>query len=176
MVLVFVASLILMTSFVSAYYGQTFSVSNFFSTVDPATVYLVCIFLVAFVFINFALAKFFKGNKTAAGLSSMAISFLITYGLYRSGFNYQGAFSNIGIQSNMIYAILPFLLLGALIFMGIKMGWPNAFFAFGLFFVVLGFTGLVAEATTTIVIGVGMIIIALMFYSGMNKREKPAKK
>ena len=122
-----------MMSFVSAYYGyySNFSLSDLLDSIDSSTMILGAMFIISFAFVNFALSRFFKGNRATAGVVAFVISALIVWGINKSGIDYESFFYDIGLSEGFLYAVLPLVLLAGLIFLIIKVGMGMALMIFG---------------------------------------------
>ena len=103
--------LILLTKVISAQfysgYGG-FSLAGFFDRIDPQTIIFALLFLIFFVLIFYPLSRVFKDphgqpNKGIAGTLAFAVASLIIYGLYRTGFNFEGIFYDIGLSADSLY-------------------------------------------------------------------------
>ncbi|MBU2562412.1 MAG: hypothetical protein KKF68_02005 [Nanoarchaeota archaeon] len=153
------------------YYGSSFSFSNILNSIESSTMILGSIFLLSFIFLNFALAKFFQQNKAAGGITAIIISLLITWGINRSGFNIEGLFYNIGFSTNFISSLIPFLLLAGIIFLIYRFRENhNYLFILGGLFILVSLTGLIYSSGTILIIG--LILIAIRFFMGRERRPR----
>jgi len=167
--------LILLAQVVSAQffggYGR-FSLGDFFNSVDSSTIILTLLFLIFFALIFYALSKIFKGpygqpNKGIAGVIAFAVSSLIIYGLYRTGFDISGLFYDLGFSSGLLYPIFTilFLIVAGLLIWKLK---------FSGFLMILGFFMILLTALTDIfydkglpfVIGIVLLVIGFLFKRG----------
>ena len=164
---------ILLISFVSAFshYGYNrFSITGFFSSINPDDMILMTLFIIIFAFINFSLGKFFKDsygnpNKAIAGVVAFAVTSLIVYGFWRTGFDLGGLFYNVGISEDTLFFIMPIVLLVAAIFIAWKVGFAALFLIFGAFIVLITiFTDLIYEKLTSLIIGVVLFLIGLWLW------------
>ena len=106
---------------------------------DESMVILSAVFILSFSLIFFALNKsLFKENTPIAGMIAAVISFLIVYGVNKTGFDFSGFFIDIGISESVIMTIVPLLILGGIIFTIIKLK-GTAFFVFGGALILLSF-------------------------------------
>ncbi|MEN7982265.1 MAG: hypothetical protein ABFQ65_02370 [Nanoarchaeota archaeon] len=148
-------------SFVSAAYYPA-SLQNILDSLDPSTVILGSIFIIFFILINFALSRAFKGQKGIAGILAFILSFLIIYGLNRSGFDYQNIyydlFYNIGLSSGVASTFLPLIVLAAAVFIVWKFSLWVLLLMLGIFIIIYGFA-FAYESVATVIIG-GIFIIA----------------
>lgn len=157
-------------NFASAYYGSysNFSLSNLLNSIDSSTMLLGAVFIVSFAFLNFALLRFFKDNKATAGVIAFVISLSITYWINQTGFNIEGLFFEIGFSGDMLYTILPIILLiGIIIFI-----WKfksKALLAMGALLIVLSFTNLIYAKGLTLLIGITLSGIGIW----LLKKKRP---
>lgn len=153
-------------SFTSAYYGSynSFSLSSLLDSIDSSTMLLGITFIVSFAFINFSLSKVFKDqegnpNKATAGIVAFAISLLITYGINKTGFDIEGLFYNIGFSEGFLATIIPLILLGGAIYLGIKFSFGMVLIVSGSLFCIVSFTSLIYEKGITLVLGIILLVI-----------------
>ncbi|MCK5043866.1 hypothetical protein KAR52_02605 [Candidatus Pacearchaeota archaeon] len=156
---------ILLTNFVSAY-----SLSDLLGGIESSTVLLVAVFTISFAILNFALSKFFKDkhgepNKAIVGVIAFVISFLIAYGINKTGFDIEGLFFNIGISSELLYTIIPIIIIGGLILIIWKFGKKSLFILGGLLILLSFF---VYEKTLIITLGIILLIIGF----GLSLKKK----
>ncbi|MBA7687115.1 hypothetical protein ES703_95575 [subsurface metagenome] len=189
--------LVFLIQFVSAQffggYGG-FSITGFFNSIDSETMTLGLLFFIFFALIFYATSKVFKNphgepNKGVAGTISLAVSLLIVYGIYRSGFNIGNLFYGLGFSSDFIYVLLPIVILivAILIIWGLgrkkdefgrksfslKRGIGGFFILLGLLLVLLAaFTDIFYEKLTAIIIGFVLLIIGLLL-SRRGGRKRP---
>ncbi len=159
----FILSLFLI-NFISAYYGSytSFSLSDLLDSIDSSTMILGAAFIISFAFINFALSKVFKDkygepNKATAGVVSFVIALLITYGINKTGFDFEGLFFDIGFSEGVLYTILPLVLLAGIIFLGIKFGFRVILIVLGGLLFIISLTDLIYSKGIAIVISLGLI-------------------
>lgn len=133
--IVILLALISLISFVSA---QNI-MSDFLNSLDSSIIILGAIFIISFGVIFFALNNsIFKQNNAIAGIVAGAISFLIVYGVNKTGFDFSGFFVDIGIPQNILDIILPIIVIGGIAFIIIKAK-KNSLFVFSGLLFVLGF-------------------------------------
>ena len=168
-----------LTNFASAQFYGSFSIGSILNGIDDSTIVLGLIFLISFVLINFSLAKFFKGNKSVAGVIAFAVSLLIIWGLNSSGLGYTNIFYNIFffIPSNAIQTLWPLIFLGAAVILTVRYGlWRGIgvlFIGSGSLVVLLSFTNLVYETSGGLGFGALLIIIGLGFWAwGVRKAKR----
>jgi len=169
LLLAFVLGLFLI-SFVSAsfHYGyNNFSLSNLLYNLDSSTMILGAIFIIVFAFANFSLSKFFKNKdgepiKGTAGIVSFVIAFLAIYGINRYGIDYEGFFYSIGFSGDLLFILLPAILLVGAIYILWTYNLAILFLISGVVFTALTiFTDLFYEKGLAFIIGVILILVGL---------------
>lgn len=189
-----VLSLFLIQAVSAQFFGGYggFSLGEFFDRIDPQTAILGALFLVFFVLIFYPLSRFFKDqygqpNKAAAGIPAGAISFIIIYEIYRSGFNIEDLFYGLGVPSDFIYNILPIIILAFAILIiwvlgrrrdelgrktfSLKRGLGGFFMLSGLLLILLSiFTEIFYEKTTVLVIGIIFLLLGIILSFGRATR------
>ena len=152
--------LIIMTNFVSA---QN-SLSDLLNEIDQSTVIFFAIFLISFSLLFFALNKVFKKqNTTASGIISLAISFLIIYGLNKSEFDIGNYLYDFGINSNVLYTLLPIVIGAAIIFLLIRFK-EKALYIIGAALLVIGLY-ILRNVTATIILVAIIVLFAFVIRS-----------
>lgn len=155
---------------VSAYGG--FSVSDFLDQISPSNLVLPALFIIFFSFINFSLSKIFKDNRMAAGISSLAISILIIYGLNHLDFNLDNIFYNIGIPSDVLTILVPLIFIGGVIFLVSKYKLATTFIVVGLFFLaVTVFTDIIYESEFFGVLGAILLVAGAIMKVKVEKKD-----
>ena len=164
---------ILLINFVSAFshYGYNrFSITGFFSSINPDDMILMTSFILIFAFINFSLRKVLKDsygypNKPVVGIISFSVSALATYGLWQTGFSIGGLFYNIGVSEEMLLFILPIILLIAAVIIIWKISFAALFLIFGLLLTLITtFTDLIYEKGISLIVGVILFLIGLWLW------------
>ena len=178
-VIVFAASLFAL-SLVSAYgsYGS-FSLGEFFDSVDSSTIVLGTLFFIFFALLNFSLSKAFKDkegnpNKSLVTVLSLGISLLLVYWLYKSSYDLQGAAYNLGISQGIIWAFIPWIIIGGVVYLFWKMK-SEALLIIGLILILIAVIGdFVYEEGMLTTIGIILILlwIGLKVYEGWKLRDK----
>jgi hypothetical protein len=167
---------LLLINFTSAYY-YGFSrggLSDILNRIDATTMILISVFIISFVLLNFSLSRIFKGeNKSTAGILSFVISLLITYGINRSSFDFEGFFYDIGISGDILYSILPLIIIGLIIFMSIKWGFGKTLFLSGLF--IIGCSFFVYEKELIAIFGIILSIVGGILWHKWPKKNSPSK-
>ena len=170
----FLGITLFLISFASAYYGSysSFSLSDLLNEIDSATMILGAVFIISFAVVNFALAKAFRGNKATAGIIAFVVSLLITYGINKTGFDFEGLFYDIGFSEGFLYTLLPLVLLGGIIFLGIKIGFGITLMIFGGLLIAVSFTELICEKGIAIFLGICLIGIGVYINKKWPKKKK----
>ncbi|HEA46338.1 MAG TPA: hypothetical protein ENH99_00995 [Candidatus Pacearchaeota archaeon] len=152
-----------------------FSMPDLLRSIDPQTMILGALFLLAFTLIYYALSRVFKDsygrpNKTMAGIIAFIISALIIYGINQYGFDIGGLFYGIGLSSGILYIILPIILTAGAIFLIWKFK-QYSFLIIGLLLILLTlFTDIFYEQGLVLIIGVVMLLIGLVW--GWKRRGR----
>ena len=183
-----------MIQFVSAqFFGSygSFSITDFFSSIDPETITLGLLFFIFFALLFYATSRVFKNqhgqpNKGIAGTIAFALAFLIIYGIYRSGFSLENLFYGFGVSSDFISSILPIILLALAVLViwglgrkrdelgrktfSLRRGLGGFFMLSGLLLILLSiFTDIFYEKTTALVIGIILFVIGLLLWKMKKK-------
>jgi len=134
--------------------------SDFLNTFDESMIILSAIFIVSFAIVFFALSKvLFKQNVAIAGIVAGVLAFLITYGINKTGFDFEGLFAGIGISSNVLMTIVPLMIIIGAIFLIIKLK-KDSLFIFGGLLIVLSF--FVYAKAVLIIIAIVLIILGFV--------------
>ena len=170
-----VLGVLLMTNFASAQFYGDFSIGNLFDSVDASTWVLGALFLIFLFFSNFAISRFTKGQGGAGGsMAAIAFSLLATYGVHRTGWDYDSFFYEIfgfiGISEEILYYIIPLIVLAGLIFSVIKFSLGPTLTVLGLFLLGVSFTDLIYEKGFTLVIGLILFVGGLFLWI---RKKKP---
>lgn len=161
--------------FVSAFSNYNrFSLSGFLDSIDPSTMILGVLFIISFALINTTLGKVFKNdygepNKAIAGIIAFAVSILIIYEINRYGLDIEGLFYSVGFSSDLLYVILPIILLVGAIFIIIrykKFGFAVLSLILGLLLMILTvFTDIFYEKGLALIIGIVLLLIGLLLWN-----------
>ena len=163
--LLFIFLLLISVSFASA----QMSFSNLLDQIDQSMVILSAIFIISFSILFFALSKSaFKTNKSIAGIISAIIAFLITYGINKTGFDFQGLFYDIGISEGVLMTIIPIIIIAGSIFVIIKLKGGSLLVFGGL---LIGLSFFVYEKTIPIILGVVLLIIGIVLMARKKKDD-----
>lgn len=165
---------VFLISLVSAQYYGKFGLSSILNSIDPSTMFLGLLFVITFAFLNYALSRAFKDNKAIGGIIAFAFSIGIVYWINLYGWDFEGFFFNFFffIPEDVLYTIVPLILLGLLIFSSIKFGLGKTLSIIGGFLFIMGFTDLVYEKGLIIIIGLAFIIIGGIIWKKFPKKPK----
>ncbi len=176
--------LVLLTRVISAQfysgYGG-FSFADFFNRIDPQTIIFGLLFLIFFALIFYAASRVFKDqygqpNKGIAGTLAFTVTSLIIYGLYRTGFNFEGIFYDIGFSVGSLYPILTvlFLIVAGLLIWKLKVS--GFLMIFGLFILLVTiFTDIFYEKGITTTIGLASFGIGLLLLWRRRRRNRGSR-
>ena len=148
-------------------YGGNFSIVSFLDSFGVENITFMALFIIFFAVIFYSLSRLFKDpygqpNKPIAGVLAFAISALISYGIYRSGFDLTGLLYGWGIDTSFLY---PVISIAILLFAGLMIKYVG----FGAFLMLSGaslfciaiFTDIVYEKTFLAILGVILAVIGL---------------
>ncbi|HLC87400.1 MAG TPA: hypothetical protein VJH65_03955 [Candidatus Nanoarchaeia archaeon] len=158
-------------SLVSAQYGYygRFSISEFIASIDPSDLFIVLVFIASFALLNWALGRVID-NKATSGVIAFSISFGITYGINRMGWDIERLFFSFGISEGFLYGIGVIIFIGLFLYLRKKFGAGLPLIGLGaMLFLMAIFTDWIYEKGLVTIIGVVMIIIGAIFY----KKKKP---
>ena len=98
-------------------YSDRSTLSDLLNMIDASTMVLVVVFIVSFALLFFSLSRVFRGEKAIAGIVSLAMSFLIAYGVNKSGIDLENLLYDIGLTLEVLHIIFPiFIIVLVLIF------------------------------------------------------------
>ena len=164
--------LVSMVTLVSAQFYGGFSLSNFLDNIDSSTMILGIIFIVVFALLNYSLSRVFQDNKAIAGVIAFAISLGITWGVNKTGLDFEGFFYTLGFSEGFLATIVSLALIGGGIYLGIKYGFGIVLIVIGGLFIIISFTDFIYETGTTFIIGVIFIIIGGIVLYKWPKKPK----
>jgi len=172
LLLTFVIGLFLI-NLTSAYYGGS-SLSDLLDQIDSSTIFLGAIFIIAFAFINYSLSKvLFKDNKATAGVVAFAVSVLITYGINRTGLDFEGFFYNfgysLGLSGDILYMIISLVLIAGIAYLIWKFAKESLVIIGGLFILASFFA---YEKVVLIFLGIVLIISRFFIKKGTWEKNK----
>jgi len=159
----------------AAYYGSfysgNFSFRDLLYSLDP----LILVFLAVLILTTFAFGKFFKhpdgsSNRAMAGVMGIIIALFITWGMNRTGFDFDNLLYNIGFSEGSLVTIIaiavPLIVLAIALFKGLGV----ALITLGLVLLVTAFFSY--EAIVAVIIGWVCIILGAYFWYKKKKKEK----
>ncbi len=148
------------------------SLSELLNELNQLDIFLFVIFIVAFSLLFFALNKVFKKQNTAiSGIIAVAVAFLITFGISKSGFDLEYSLLNIGISSEALGIIVPLIIVGGIVFLIVKLAKDSLLVIGGLFILASFF---VYTKLILIVIGAASIVARILIPKGVwNRPQKP---
>lgn len=143
-------------------FASAAGLSDILNAIDETTILFFAVFIVSFSLLFFALNRVFKKeNTTTSGIISVVISFLIVYGINRSGFSIQNSLYGFGISQEVLGIVIPIIVIAGVIFLIVKLR-KNSLAVLGALFV---FTGLwVYTKALFITIGIILIIIWVFLF------------
>lgn len=141
---------------------------DIFSSIDPNTMVLGLLFVIFFVLIRFALGRSLK-DRVSSSVIAFCVSLLIVYGIGRTDFDISGMFYGIGITEEILYTIVPFIILAGLIFMIWKLKLSRTFILTGIFLIVAGFFSY--EKTIVMIIGIALFALGIFILFWLKNRN-----
>lgn len=148
------------------------ALSDAFYSIDPNTMILGLLFVIFFALINFALYRTLKDKQTS-GIVSFCVSLLAVYGINRTNFNVAGLFSNIGLTENLIYTVVPIIIIAGLIFMIWKLKLPWTFMLIGAILIIASLIpGLIYEKGIVMIVGIVLLMLGLYLWFRRNRINK----
>jgi hypothetical protein len=158
-------------------YGGNDIISRFLNSIDSSTILLGSVFILSFALLHFSLSRAFKGeNKGTATVMSLVIALLITWGINKSGLNFEGFFYNLGISGDFLFTIASLLIIGGIIFLIIKLGVGWALTIIGGLLILVSFTELVYQNGLFFILGLIPLIIGIIILVKKNKEKNREKK
>jgi hypothetical protein len=140
---------------------------NLLNGLDANTIVLGLLFVIFFVFIQFVLQKSLK-DKSTSSIIALCVSLLSVYGLSRTNLDISGMFYNIGINDNIIYSVIPIIILVGLIYLLWKVKLRFIMTALGIILIVGSF--FVYEKTTVLIAGIVSLVIGLFLMYKESRR------
>lgn len=149
-------------------FASAMSLSDYLYSIDPSTIFLGAVFLIAFTLINYPLSKFFKDKPAIAGIIAFCLSMLIVYGINRFGLNLDDLLYGIGLNEEILYPVLFLALLLGAIAVIVKFSFSTLLLTLGVLFVLMGFFA--EREKTSIFIGAILLILGTILW--WRKRKK----
>jgi hypothetical protein len=126
---------------------------------DTGTIILGLLFVIFFVFIQLILSRMLK-DKNSASIIALCMSLLSIYGISKTGFDLTEFFYGVGINDNIIYTIIPIIILVGLIYLFWKVKLRFILTGAGIIMIVGSF--FVYEKTTVLIIGIVALVLGLI--------------
>jgi hypothetical protein len=165
--------IISLTNFVSAAFYD-FSLESFlYSVGGPSTLIYVCLFMIFFGIIYFALLRAFRYNKAIAGGVSLAAALLAVYGFTTMNWNIESFFYSISLPEEILTGIIYFIVIIAIIWLIKKFKLCGTLMILGILLMGISSTDLIYENNVGFVIGAVLFLIGLR--SCMKKRKIKSK-
>ena len=111
---------------------------DIFYNLDAELIIFGLIFVLFFAIIRLALSKTIK-DKGSLGVISLCIALLSVYGLSKTNLDFPGFFYKIGINNNLLYSVIPIIILVGTLYMFWKVTARVIFSFFGVLFIVGSF-------------------------------------
>jgi hypothetical protein len=145
-----------------------------FYNIDADIMVLGLLFVIFFALINLALRKTLKDRGTS-GIVSFCVSLLAVYGISRTNWDVSGLFYSIGISENILYTVIPFIIIIGLIFIfwRLRKDLGAAFMIIGVILIIASF--FVYEKLLLMGIGIGLFIIGLFLWLRQRRIKKNPK-
>ncbi len=147
---------------------------DIFYMLNPEVMILGLLFIIFFALIQLFLSRSLK-DRNSASVIAFCVSLLAVYGISRTGFDVSGLVYRIGINSSgaedIFYSILPFIILGGLIFIFWKVKIR----------VILTLSGLILMIASrfvyekAIVLGIGIVVLCIGLYLVYKESRRKVK-
>ena len=111
---------------------------DIFYNLEAELIIFGLIFVLFFAIIRLALSKTIK-DKGPLGVISLSIALLSVYGLSKTNLDFPGFFYKIGINNNLLYSVIPIIILVGLVYMILAVTARVIFSFFGVLFIVGSF-------------------------------------
>jgi hypothetical protein len=151
---------------VSVGFVSSQGLSDILNSIDETTLILFAVFIVSFTLLFFALNRVFrKENTTTSGIISVVISFLIVYGLSKSGFSIQNSLYGFGISQEVLGIVIPLIIVAGIIFLIVKLK-VNSLLAIGGLLILTLLSPFYAKTLFTVV---GVILVIIWLFLKLRK-------
>jgi len=158
--------IVLLLSMIS--FASAAGIGSLLDLVDESNLILSSLFIVTFSILFFSLQKFFKGNNATAGIVSAAIALVTVYFVNKSGFDISGFFFDMGISEEVMWTVIPILIIVGAIFAIIKLK-TGSLLLFGGLLILLSFFAY--EGVLLIFLGIVLIGLGAFFLSKKKKKS-----
>lgn len=156
------------------YYGSSSaSLGDLLSRIDSSTLILGSLFIIFFALIYFSLSKtIFSKEPALGGIIAFTLSMLIIYGINKSDYDIEGFFYNLGVTSDVLYSIIPILLIIAIVFVIVKFGFGVAIAIVGAALLAITFTDWIYEKTILFIIGTIILAVGVWLFLKRDKKKR----
>ena len=147
---------------------------DIFYMLNPEVMILGLLFIIFFALIQLFLSRSLK-DRNSASVIAFCVSLLAVYGISRTGFDVSSLVYSIGINSSaaedVFYSILPFIILGGLIFIFWKVKMR----------VILSLSGLILMVASrfvyekAIVLAIGIVVLCVGLYLVYKESRRKVK-
>lgn len=146
-------------------------INDFLYSIDANTMLLGLLFVIFFAFVQFALSKTLR-DRTSSGIISFCVSLLAVYGINRTNLNVAGLFSNIGLTENLIYTVVPIIIIAGLIFMIWKLKLPLTLILIGALLIIASLIpNLIYEKGIVMIVGIVLLMVGLYLWFRARKKK-----
>jgi len=167
--------IISLTNFVSAAFYD-FSLESFlYSVGGPSTLIYVCLFMIFFGIIYFALLRAFNYNKAIAGAVSLATALLAVYWFTTFDWNLESFFYSISLPEEILTGIIYFIVIIAIILLVKKFKLCGTLMILGILLMGISSTDLIYENNVGFVIGAVLFLFGLRSCMKKRKARKAAE-
>lgn len=136
--------------------------------IDPQAMFLMLIFLISFVMLQFSLSRVFKKSPQTGSMLAVLISILITYGLYYMGVDFEGFAFDLGFDMDMVIMVSSVLILIGFIYLLKKVGLGLTLIILGIG--IIGISFFAYEQTITATIGIVLLLIGILLWWRRKKK------
>lgn len=142
---------------------------DIFYNLDAELIIFGLLFVLFFAVVRLALSKSIK-DKGSVGVISLCIALLSIYGLSKTNLDFTGFFYKIGINNNLLYSVIPIVILVGIVYMFWKVTARVIFSFFGVLLIVGSFF-LQNAIWWFRIIGIIFLIIGLVLISKETRRN-----
>jgi len=137
--------------------------------IDPQSMFLMLIFLISFVMLQFSLSRVFKKSPQTGSMIAILVSILITYGLYYIGIDFEGFAFDLGFDMDMVILVSSILILIGFIYLLKKVGFGLTLIILGIG--IIGISFFAYEQTITATIGIVILVLGVFFWWRRKKKQ-----
>lgn len=145
--------------------------------IDSNTMVLGLFFIIFYILINLPLKRVFKRERASSTILSLCVSLLAVYGINRMNWDLSRLFFSLGFSENVLYAIVPWILLGLVVLASFSKDSLTGKRKFRLyrFFMILGalliFLSFFAYEKAVLLIA-GIILIGIGLFLWFRRKKK----